>query len=654
MKFWSKSLLRYRFERFMAKGGASIFVSLLIVYLVAFVLIVGLRLLIRLFAPDAPTMEGAAAAGFWHDLWYTFLQINDPGNMYYDYRESVWIKIATVAAGLVGIVVLSMLIAFITTQLEKSLYEFRRGRGPILERGHTLILGWNDRVVDIVRELVIANESERDAVVVVLAAASKETMDDALIKAIPDTRTTRVVTTHGNPASSHELERVRVIDARSVIVLASCSPSAPGHEKAYSDTQTVKAVLALIAAQGGNNRLPVIAEVFHEDRREVLRFFEDPNIIALDNWTTMGRLLVQTSLSSGLELVYNEILSFDGSEIYFYKGSWSDTPFGELAYHFHDGIPLGIYRPDGRLVLRPDAQTRLEADDELLILADDDSAIAFSPRRLYRPEVATGPTGERLEQATRRILILGWHEVARIFIDESVDYVRAGSVFDVAIENPQAIEAEIEALDRNHPQVAINLHAIESMTLDALAALEPFGYDSVLVLSRDPLEVSADKVDSDTLMTLLLLRRIARLAGVNDANRTKLITQVLDSDNQDLILQTEVDDFIISNKLITMILAQLSVDPRIRAFYDDIFAAEGSEIYLKSARLYCSELPCEIRFADAIAIAARRDEICLGIRLGAESRDARGNFGVRLNLPKGERIRLTGEDYFVVLAEDEH
>jgi len=40
-----------------------------------------------------------------------------------------------------------------------------------------------------------------------------------------------------------------------------------------------------------------------------------------------------------------------------------------------------------------------------------------------------------------------------------------------------------------------------------------------------------------------------------------IITQVLNSENQDLIVQTDVDDFLISNKLITMVLAQLSEQP---------------------------------------------------------------------------------------------
>ena len=102
-----------------------------------------------------------------------------------------------------------------------------------------------------------------------------------------------------------------------------------------------------------------------------------------------------------------------------------------------------------------------------------------------------------------------------------------------------------------------------------------------------------------------------------------------------------------------MILAQLSEQPEIKAFYDDIFEEEGSEIYVKPASLYFRELPVRARFIDVIAQAMKRDEVCLGVRRGRLSKDATRNFGVELNLAKDAPLELTADDYLVVLAEDE-
>ncbi len=648
-----KKRTQYKFEQFMAKGGSSIFVSLLIAFLICFGIIILIRgIIIWIFGPvpDYNTVDN-----FWDHIWYIFLQMTDPGNMYQDSEASGWIRLTTIIAGFSGVILFSALIAFITTSLDNLLYEFRKGRGIILEEGHTLILGWNGRVVDIVRELIIANESEKEAVVVICSEKEKEFMDDFIIKRLPDTKTTKIVTTNGVYTNINELKRISAIDAKSAIILSSCSDSASLEEQILSDTQAIKTIMALLTLQNGQNKLPIITEILTEQKRKIVEFFDDEKIIALDNWDIMGKLLVQTSLTSGLEMVYNEILSFDLNEIYYYKADWKGISFGELPYHFDDGIPLGIYKEkEESLHLRPDNDTILTDDDEILILADDNSTIDFKSTLLYTPkDMDYKYIG--LEKKVKSTLVLGWHHVANIFIRESNDYLKEGSTFDVMIHNPNdEIIQHIKEIDVEYPDLDIKLYNKSTLVLENLEALNPFSYDNIIILSQDPTEKDPEKVDSDTLMILLLLRKIAKDNEVSiEKSQTKIITQVLNSDNQELILQTDVDDFIISNRLITMILAQLSEQPRIKKLYDDIFQEDGSEIYVKPATLYFTEFPVKQDFATIMNQARKRDEICLGVRYNHLSKNVESNFGVSLNLPKDEVIEISKDDFLVVLAEDE-
>lgn len=643
---------QYRFEQFMAKGGSSIFVSLLFAFLVCFALLILIRAVVLWFIGPIPDYN--TVKGFSDHVWYIFLQMTDPGNMYQDSDTSGWIRLTTVIAGFTGVILFSALIAFLTTALDNILYEFRKGRGLILEQDHTLILGWNSRIVDILKELIIANESEAHASVVICSEHDKEFMDDYIANRLPDTKTTKIITTNGNPSNLSELKRISANMAKSVIILAESSDSASEDEKINSDTQCVKTIMSLIALQDGENKLPIIAEVLTEQKRDVVRFFDDENIIALDNWDIMGKLLVQTSLTSGLEMVYNEILSFDLNEIYYYQTEWNGISFGELPYHFEDGVPLGICRKGETLQLRPDNDTILQEGDEILILADDNSTIDFKTKKLYEPKQLAYKE-IRLEKNSKSILILGWHSVADIFIRECDDYLEEGSSFDVMLHNPKAeTKAHIEELNEEYPDLDIRLHDEDTLVLDNLRKLNPFNYDSILILSQDPEETNTEKIDSDTLMILLLLRKIAKDEAFDKSeHHTKIITQVLNSDNQELILQTDVDDFIISNRLISMILAQLSEEPRIKNLYDDIFQEDGSEIYVKPASLYFSDFPVREDFATIMEQARKRDEICLGVRYNALSKDAESNFGVSLNLPKDELVTLTKDDFLVVLAEDE-
>jgi hypothetical protein len=645
MKPSYRELLNYKIERYLSKGGMSIFFSLTVVFIAGFVLILAIRYLMMAMFPDLNYFDN-----FWKDVWVIFLQMTDPGNMNQDNNAPFWLKITTIIAGLGGIILLSMLIAFITTTLESVFFEFRKGRGRVFEKNHTLILGWNERVVDVIRELIIANESEKSAVIVILSNEDKENMDNLIAKRLPNTNNTQIITTTGDYANINELRRVSVDAAKSVALLANCSESAPLSEKAASDVQSIKAIMAIISCQNGTNTIPIIAEIFSQEKRDLIQFFKDDKIIALDSWNIMGKLLVQTSLTSGLEIVYSEIFSFDGCEMYYHgEDNWHDVEFYDLPFHFRDGVPLGIYNPDSGLVLRPAKGTRLGKGDQVLMLAEDDSTIAFQSEAFIKPkEMAIA--GGRIAQVNKKILILGWHDVGKIFIDEAGSYLLGGSGFDIMFKDPfpELIEL-VKGLQLQYHDFEINLIDRDPLELVSLEAMKPFSYDNVIVLSQDMEEQNVDKIDADTLVILLLLRAIKK----DTQPHTNIITQVLNSENQEIITQTDVDDFIISNRLITMILTQLCEQPLIKLFYDDIFSEDGSEIYVKPVHLYFSKFPQKVTFADIMGVANKRDEICLGIRKQKLHKNADANFGISLNMAKDAIVEIEAGDFLVVLSEDE-
>jgi hypothetical protein len=102
-----------------------------------------------------------------------------------------------------------------------------------------------------------------------------------------------------------------------------------------------------------------------------------------------------------------------------------------------------------------------------------------------------------------------------------------------------------------------------------------------------------------------------------------------------------------------MIMAQISESRDIEKVYDDIFQEDGSEIYLKPADLYFEGLPAEATFADMMAIAQKRGEICIGIKVTANEFDKANNNGITLIPDKNSAYILQPNDCFIVLAEDE-
>lgn len=641
-------VLRYKFDNFISKGGLSIFFSLVVAFLAMLVLIGGLRAAVFAIYP-----EGAAPFDdVLLNIFITFVQLADPGNMAQDIPTTALYKLTAVLAGLSGVILLSMLIAVVTTALDQKLHELKQGHSKVLESGHSLILGWNERVVEIVRELVMANESERNPAIVILSEMEKELMDETLRTRVPDTANTRVITRSGNTSLLGNLDRVTVEGCKSIIVLANCSDSATVAEKAASDAKVIKTVLAVIAAKHESKKHNIVAEIFDPRNREIVEQIAPDEVRAVDAEEILAKLLVQTSRTSGLAVVYNEILSFDGSEMYFHHTDWRGAKFWQLQYYFADGVPMGIRKSDGALVINPEPNTPMAADDDILILANDDSTIKLKRKPVMTPVNHPLRPG-KLEPKKERNLILGWNHKAVVFIHELADYVNDESVVDIVIDGPSdAVRQEVQALQSELGKLSLTLVDKSPLSKEVLVSLHPFTYDNIVILSQSGGGGSSEKTDSETIIILLLLRSIFK-AHPEEASRTALITEVMDSDNQELISKAGVNDFIISNRFVSNMLAQISEEPDIKAVYDNLFEESGSEIYLKPASLYFEKLPLEVRFGDLLAIANKRGEICIGIREAQYARDIDANFGVRMVPDKNTKYTLTAEDTLVVVAEDE-
>jgi hypothetical protein len=645
-----RQVLRYRFDNFMSKGGKSIFVSLFVAFIAALVFVMIIRGVVMAFGPPVQH-EG----NVFHHLYISFLEMTDPGNMAQDIHSSPWYKIPGILAGVLGIILLSMLIGFITTFLVQKLEDLRKGHSKVIEDDHSLILGWDEQqVVEILRELVLANESEDDPSVVILADEPKEEMDDFLGLSFPESQrlNTRIVTRSGSTSSPTNLQIAAVDTCRSVIVLATASEEDNRDAKNISDARAIKTILAVANTREEGEELNIVAEIFDPKHHQIVQESCPHPITVADANDILAKIIVQTSRSVGLSIAYSEILSFAGCEMYFYAADWGDLDFGSAQYRFPDGVPLGVRKLDGEILINPPIGLKMEAGLEVLILANDDSTIEF----LQEPVAAARdlPLKEgRLEQHIESELIIGWNRKGRIIIEQYADYVLKGSRIDIIVRNPCArVQSEIEQLDANLPDIKISLHDRDPLQIETLADLEPGKRDNIIILTGTDETHTAEEADSHTILILLLLRKVFEEAEF-DNGLPRLITEVMDSRNQGLISKAGVKDFIVSNRFISMMLAQISEEADIKRVYDSLFEEDGSEIYLKPASLYFEKCPAEVSFADCMGIAQKRAEVCIGLKIKALEENEDENFGVKLIPVKTERFTLREHDCLVVVSEDE-
>ena len=125
---------------------------------------------------------------------------------------------------------------------------------------------------------------------------------------------------------------------------------------------------------------------------------------------------------------------------------------------------------------------------------------------------------------------------------------------------------------------------------------------------------------------------------------------MLDLRNRELAKATNVDDFIVSDHLVSLMMAQLSENGNLMPVFTDLFDPEGSEIYLKPAEQYVA--PDEpVNFYTVIEAASKRGETAFGYRIIAEHDDIEKSYGVHINPKKAGQITFKVGDKIIVLAE---
>ena len=546
-----------------------------------------------------------------------------------------------------------MLIAFLNTFFQRKLDEMQKGRSDVLEKGFTLILGWNDKIFDIIEELIIANENQKKSCIVILANRDKIKMDELLLKEIKIRKKTRIITRSGEPSSFNDLDMVNINDSKSVVVLATSNAGANDEQKVSSDSEIIKILLAIIYhPRRTAKKFNIVTEVYDDKNLEVIKSFGSENVTVVNNNEIIAKVMVQTSRQKGLPVVYEELLSFDGCEIYINSyPEVANKRFGEVYNKFPGGYPIGIFTASRDVLINPGRNALINKDDKLIVVSEDDDTCKYKETAIDFTPFDHDPSSLQSRVPKEKILIMGYNEKLINLIKEFEEYASEGSsalvVFPFTEEQKDHIKSRLSGLKK----MSVKLMTKDYVNRDVIYSLEPFSYDTIIVLSRDMNSSTMEKSDADTIFTLLVLREIQK--KLHPDAKTEIVSEILDIKNKELIENASVNDFIISYKLISMVLAQISEQKQMSLVYDVLFSEEGSEIYLKPASKYFDTLPIKVNFYQVMDMAFKRNEIAFGYKLHKYDGNKDKNYGVKLNPDKDGVIELTKDDMLVVVAEDE-
>ena len=126
---------------------------------------------------------------------------------------------------------------------------------------------------------------------------------------------------------------------------------------------------------------------------------------------------------------------------------------------------------------------------------------------------------------------------------------------------------------------------------------------------------------------------------------------MLDERNRQLAEVTRVDDVIVSDKIISLMLTQISETRELAQVFNELFAAEGSEIYLRPASDYVAP-GARGRATRPSSLGGAAPRSARSATAGELADDPDSEFGVRINPAKSEPVSLGEGDRVIVLAEE--
>jgi Trk K+ transport system NAD-binding subunit len=630
MKVTFRKRFNYWFDNFMSKGTGALIAGLFVVSVIVILIAAVVISVFNINAPEAESM------GFLEAFWQSLMRTLDAGTMGGD--EGWPFRMVMFFVTLGGIFVLSALIGVLNSGLESKLESLRKGRSMVIESGHTVILGWSNKVFTIISELAEANANQKNPCVVILGDKDKVEMEEAVKEYVTDSKNTKVVCRSGKPVYINNLKMVNLDDAKSIIVLAP--------DKEDPDADVIKTVLAITNnAKRKKGKYHIVAEINDQKNAGVCKMVGKDEIEVVLSSEIISKITAQTCRQSGLSLVYLDMLVYEGDELYFQsQPELTGKSYGEALFAYNDSSLFGIQKSDGTTLINPPMDTVIEKGDEVLCISEDDDTIKLNGEEFIVNEAAVSREVSE-ERKTEKTLMLGWNKRGAIIAGELDSYVSPGSEITI-IADIEGIETlvreDLEGLKNNQLQVIKE----DTTSRSLLEKIGLEGFDHIIILSYSG-RMTPEEADSVTLITLLHLRDISEKKSIH----LSVVSEILVDENRALAEVTNADDFIVSEKLVSLLLTQISEKKELSNVYTDIFNPDGSEIYLKPVTNYVKP-GIEVDFYTVVEAARRRNETAFGYRLLKNKRNAAEKYGVKINPRKSDRITFTEEDRIIVLAED--
>ena len=627
---------RYWLDKRMAKGTGSMIRALSFTTIIVILFLAGILILFGVNDECSPL----------HAIWDSFAtainaEIPSSGD------GSLLFIIINAIAAIIGLFFTSILIGIIATGIETKLQSLRNGNAEVLEKNHTIILGWNDTTFAILAEIMESNlNREMQTVVVLDNACEKAEMDDQVRTFIvekdkerekvakknheifiPYAKHTQILCRYGMTAHYSNLENCNIQNCKSIIV------------NEDDDEETIKVILAcsgiineLRMSGVKGKKLPYItAIIYNKENMNTARLAGGKDLEVICYPELMSRIMANSSRAAGLSHVFTTLFNYEGSDIYYvdknkiqlsgkrviaadgHKKHMNDLTLYELNQYLTNATIIGGSHgkintriEQGRLnenrwegmesCLLPTMKSKLVKDvDHFYVLQMDDNPIEVTKNTCT---VSCKEVREKSFNLNKRpdtiigvssLLIQVLKELETFLHEETAVYILETQDKLERYLADEAVQEEIQKITNVRLEwVALDIDDYNSI-YDFMNTTEHKEIYSAMILS-DNLYVNEEltRQEQKEVADNLTISRLLSLRKIqSDLLPELFITCEMNYDeNKNLVERTGSEDYIVGSNVAASVMTQISQSRELHRIFYEILDWSGSEIYLHKAFKY--------------------------------------------------------------------
>ena len=626
--------LRYAFDNYMGKGTLAL-IGMLFLITAIVVIIAGIL-----------GSAGQTDTSVGNNIWMSLMHALDAGTLAGDDTSRIGFVILMSVVTICGIFVTSILIGIISTGFEEKLNSLRKGFSRVVENRHTVIIGFNDGIYTVLKEIIEANSNEKNGRILVVGTEDKEVMDEEIRNHIDDFKTTKVICRSGDPTHSAVLAMSAVENARSIVI------------NEEDDFMIIKIILSVVAylkeKQAFENDAHITATIHDKKYLQAALIAAEGKAEIIYFKEVIARVIANTCRQPGLSNVLTGVFSFEGDEFYFERfPELTGKKFGDVLNLFKKSTVVGICKAAaggsaagenaaagsagfGTPLLNPPMDTVIEEGDAIIHLSED-NGVSFPAASLPTVNIRDKVSNMQIpEETENNLLILGHNESLPLILRELDDFLPKGSKVVIAC---YSLPEEAETEWKHFENLEVMLKEADIYDRPVLEELLTPNVRNILLLSD-----RSDDEDADS-RSLILLLQLREISNVRHAD-FNITSEMNSAENQRLLRVTKVNDFIVGSSITNLIMSQISENRHLKEFLTMLLVEEGSEFYMKPSLKYVRP-DAEVSFYEMTEIVKNHNEIFMGYK-----KNENGEMKIVVNPDKAGTMRFRPEDKIIVIAED--